>query len=69
MKSAMERQLQALRQRYITAEAHLEKQIGYGTAWYATWQGIWHNQEAGFPEELEKFLALALLASRLPERT
>jgi hypothetical protein len=24
---------------------------------------------SGFPEELEKFLALALLASRLPERT
>jgi len=25
--------------------------------------------EAGFPEELEKFLALAFLAARLPERT
>jgi hypothetical protein len=24
----------------------LEAQIGYGTAWYATWQGIWNNQEA-----------------------
>ena len=31
MKNAMELQLQALRKRYVTAEAYLEAQIGYGT--------------------------------------
>ena len=46
MKNAMELQLKALRKRYATAEAYLEEQIGYGTPWYATWQGIWNNKEA-----------------------
>ena len=46
MKSAMELQLNALRKRYAVAEAYLDEHIGYGTAWYATWQGIWNNKEA-----------------------
>ena len=46
MKNAMELQLQALRKRYAAAEAYLNEHIGYGTPWYATWQGIWNNQEA-----------------------
>ena len=46
MKSAMEIQLQALRKRYVTAEAYLNEHIGYGTPWYATWKGIWNNKEA-----------------------
>jgi hypothetical protein len=56
MKNAMELQLQTLRKRYVTAEAYLEAQIGYGTAWYATWQGIWNNQEAAAPHSLNRFL-------------
>jgi hypothetical protein len=46
MKNVMELQLQVLRKRYVTAEASLEAQIGYGTPWYATWQGFWNNKEA-----------------------
>ena len=46
MKNAMELNCRRLRKRYVTAEAYLEAQIGYGTPWYATWQGFWNNKEA-----------------------
>jgi hypothetical protein len=46
MKKAMELQLDTLRNHYATADAYLEKQIGYSTPWYATWQGLWNNKEA-----------------------
>ena len=57
MKSAMERQFQALRQRYTVAEASLE---GAGRLWHrpgiATWQGLWNNKEAAAEDVLEDIL-------------
>jgi hypothetical protein len=66
MKFAMERQLQALRKRYVTAEAYLEEHIGYSTPWYATWQGIWNNKEAA-AKVFQDIIEAAVDTAQIPQ--
>ena len=66
MKNAMELQLQALRKRYVTAEAYLEAQIGYGTPWYATWQGFWNNKEAA-AKVFQDIIQAAVDTAQIPQ--
>ena len=66
MKNAMELQLQALRKRYVTAEAYLKEHIGYGTPWYATWQGIWNNKEAA-AKVFQDIIEAAVDTAKIPQ--
>jgi hypothetical protein len=66
MKFAMELQLQALRKRYVTAEAYLNEHIGYGTPWYATWQGIWNNKEAA-AKVFQEIIEAAVDTAQIPQ--
>ena len=66
MKYAMELQLQTLRKRYVTAEAYLEEHIGYGTPWYATWQGIWNNKEAA-AKVFQDIIQAAVDTAKIPQ--
>jgi hypothetical protein len=66
MKFAMERQLQALHERYVTAEAYLQAQIGYGTPWYATWQGFWNNEEAA-AKVFQDIIEAAVDTAQIPQ--